>query len=103
MINFSFDITKVNDYKNVCLTTHNGKNFQFSPKLVKCGDQYISLTDKTYLIMLLMKGVLGIKTITESNYVDVYQGIQNMIMANGSYGVEIKLCDVKNHIGLEVF
>ena len=102
MMNIYFDITEVKDYSKICLTSQSDKQSFFSPPLMKCGEEYILLTDKTYLIMLIMGNVLGEREINVSNYIDIYDKIQGIIMANGSYGVDIELNDIRNHIGLKI-
>ncbi len=101
-MNINFDITKVNDYQNVCLTSQRKKDLFFSPPLMKCGNEYILLSNKTYLIMLIMCNVLRVYEIKESNYIDIYEGIQTLIKANGSYGVDIDLNDIYSHIGMKI-
>lgn len=98
----NFDITKVNNYKEVCLATQREATSFFSPPLLECNGQYICLTNKTYLITLIMGNVIGCKEITNKNYTTVYGKIKNLIKINGNYGVSISKNDIKKHIGLIV-
>jgi hypothetical protein len=101
--NIHFDITKVEDFSNVCLTTQKEKCKFFSPPLIKCENKYICLSNKTYLIILILGNVLGIDSITESNYIEVYKRIEHLISVNGNYGVSVEEKDLKEHIGLRIF
>ena len=96
----NFDITKVKNYKEVCLATQKVATSFFSPPLLECNGEYICLTNKTYLITLIMANVIGCKEITKSNYTWVYDKIQDLIRINGNYGVSVSKKDIKKHIGL---
>lgn len=98
----NFDITKVKDYKNVCLSTTKQASCFFSPTLLECNGVFICLTNKTYLITLLMSSVIRFKSITENNYTKVYGSIKKFMESSGNYGVSISKKDIKNHIGLIV-
>lgn len=101
--NIHFDITKVKDFGNVCLSTQKKKCKFFSPPLIKCGNKYICLSNKTYLIILILGNVLGLDSITESNHTEVYKRIEHLISVNGNYGVSVEEKDIKEHIGLKIF
>ncbi len=103
-----FDITEVENYKEVCLTSRKVDNVFCSPTLMKCGDDYISLTEKSYSIIMFMANWLNIKEINSTNYIDVYDKIQSLIIShrklfNGVDIWQIDLNDIINHIGLKVY
>lgn len=98
----NFDITKVKDYKNICLSTTKEASCFFSPTLLECNGVFICLTNKTYLITLLMSKVISFKKITENNYTEVYESVKEFMESSGNYGVSISKKDIKSHIGLIV-
>lgn len=98
-----FDITEVENYKEVCLATQKEATSFFSPPLLECNGEYICLGNKTYLIVLLMGNNVCYNEIKKSNYTRVYEDIKRHISDNGNYGVSIEKKDIKKHIGLKVF
>lgn len=102
-----FDITEVDNYKEICLTSSKVDNVFGSPTLMKCGDEYISLTEKSYSIIMFMVS-WNIKEINSANYIDVYNKIQSFNIShrklfNGVDICQIDLNDIINHIGLKVY